>query len=468
VSERTRFADWLEVRAAMQHVVQSSIPLPAETVKLEEALGRTLAEDIPSPIEHPPWDNSAMDGYAVRAEDVRDARADAPVALRILERVPAGGFPREEVGPGQATRIMTGAPIPRGADSVIRIEHTREDDVQVFVLDNQDAGRNVRAAGEDLRRGARALEQGRVLRAGEIGLLATVGCARVPVHRRPRVAILSTGDELAGLDDFDDVLAGRKIANSNSYALAAAVAATGATPVVLGIARDDEASLKEHLEPGFTADALVTTAGASVGDHDLVKDVLEANGFTIDFWRVRMRPGSPISFGWRAVKPEEKPEETTEKGKRGENPEETTEERKSGANPEATAEERKSGRLLVFGLPGNPVSALVTCELFVRPALRRMLGRRDVFPPTLRVRAAERIPSKSGLTHFLRVRLEHGESGEMEARLTGAQGSGLITSMAEADALLVVPEDRSGIEEGEWAWAMRLAPGDEAQEHVGF
>src|SRR5262245_1500614 len=176
----------------MRHVVQSVASLPGETVNLQEALGRTLAADIPSPLQHPPWDNSAVDGYAVRADDVRSARAGAPIALRIIERVPAGAFPQEEVGTGEATRIMTGAPIPRGADSVIRIEHSREDSEHVFVLDSQDAGRNVRPAGEDLRLGALALQKGRVLRAAEVGLLATVGCAQVPVSRRPRVAILST------------------------------------------------------------------------------------------------------------------------------------------------------------------------------------------------------------------------------------------------------------------------------------
>jgi molybdopterin molybdotransferase len=430
-------ADWLDVHTAMRRVVQSVPQLETEQVALADALGRTLAADIVSPIEHPPWDNSAMDGYAARADDVRHARADAPVPLRVLERVAAGQFPQHAIARGEAIRIMTGVPIPQGADSVIRIEHVREEGDLVLVLDGQDAGRNVRARGEDLHCGARVLGRGRLLRAAEIGLLATVGAARVEVARRPRVAVLSTGDELADLDAFDQVLGGRKIANSNAYALAAAIRATGATPVVLGIARDNEASLRQHLATGLAADVLVTTAGASVGDHDLVKDVLHTLGTRLEFWRVRMRPGSPVSFGLHF-------------------------------HDAGTAAGEAKRPVAVFGLPGNPVSALVTCELFVRPALRRMQGRDDVFPPTVRVRAVQPIRSKSGLTHFLRVRVRRGRDGELEAQLTGAQGSGLITSMAEADALLVVPEGIDEVAAGDLAWAVRLAPGDDAQHNIDF
>jgi molybdopterin molybdotransferase len=429
LSRAARPADWLNVRDALERVVQAQHPLESQLVALSESLGRTLAADLVSPIEHPPWDNSAMDGYAVRAADVRAARSEQPVQLQVLERVPAGGFAEHSVGPGQAIRVMTGAPLPAGADCVIRIEHTREAGDAVLILDALDAGRNVRARAEDMARGALVLPRGRLLRAAEIGLLATIGAATVPVVRQPRVAILSTGNELADLDQFDQVLAGRKIANSNAYALAAGVRATGARPVLLGIARDDEASLRDHLARGLDADVLVTTAGASVGDHDLVKDALEQSGLALNFWRVRMRPGSPFSFGHRPA-------------------------------PQGTQQ--------VFGLPGNPVSALVTFELFVRPALRRMLGRRDVYPSTVMVRVGERIISKSGLAHFLRVRLQRADDGRPHAYLTGAQGSGLITSMAEAAALLVVPEERDGLEAGELAWAVRLTPGDDGQTEISF
>ncbi len=429
MSELRRAADWIEIHDAMQRVVDALDPLGSERVPLTQAQQRVLAEEVVSPIDQPPWDNSAMDGYAVLTSDVRSANPETPVRLRVLEHVPAGGFPTIPVAAGEATRIMTGAPLPQGADCVIRIEHTERAGENVLIQNAMDAGRNVRFRGEDMRAGDVVLRPGCLLRPGEIGLLATVGKSDLLVGRRPNVAILSTGDELADLADFAEVIAGRKIANSNAYALAAGVTATGGVPHVLGIAKDDRDSLNEHLERALGADALITTAGASVGDHDLVKDVLEERGFTADFWRVRMRPGSPFSFGFLNA---------------GERP------------------------MPVFGLPGNPVSALVTFEIFVRPALRRLQGRRDLFSPTQRVRVAEDTPSRSGLAHFLRVRLETSADGVVQARLTGAQGSGIITSMAYADALLIVPEDRDGLNAGEEAWAIRLAPGDEAQHTHGF
>jgi len=416
-----RPADWLALPDAVARVLAAIRPLGQETVALEDAVGRVLARDVTSPIFQPPWDNSAMDGFAVRSADVRGATRDDPVVLRVIEKVPAGGFPTAEVTPGTAVRVMTGAPIPKGADSVIRIEHTSERAADhVAILDDTDAGRNVRFRGEDLKRGEVVLRAGRLLRPGEIGVLATVGCARVPVYRRPVIAILSTGDELAEITDMDAIASGRKIANSNSYAIAAAVRNTGAEPRMLGIARDDAASLRAHLEAAAGADILVTTAGASVGDHDLVKDVLEEIGFELDFWRVRIRPGSPFSFG------------------------------------------RLRSGMPVFGLPGNPVSALVTFEIFVRPAIRRMLGRAAVHSPVVRVRVDGDAPSKAGLVHFLRVRLHTGRDGVISAQLTGAQGSGIISSMSEADALLIVPEDRDGLRDGEMAWAVRLVGADEA------
>ncbi|MGH7506540.1 MAG: molybdopterin molybdotransferase MoeA, partial [Longimicrobiales bacterium] len=338
-----RHADWLTVSNAIARILARIQPADAETRSLSDALGRTLARDVVSPIDQPPWDNSAMDGFAVRAADVRGASPDRPARLRVIETVPAGGFPSRSVGPGEATRIMTGAPVPAGADGVIRVEHVREERDVIDVVSDADAGRNVRAKGEDIGAGSVVLERGRTLRAAEIGVLASIGCARIEVHRAPRVAILATGDELVDLDAFDQVLAGRRIVNSNSYALAAATRATGCDPVVLGIARDDETSLREHLAAAASTDVLISTAGASVGEHDLVKHVLDAMGFELAFWRVQMRPGSPFSFG-------ELPRE-------------------------------RGAPLPVFGLPGNPVSALVTFEVLVRPALRKMQGRRAWYTP---------------------------------------------------------------------------------------
>jgi molybdopterin molybdotransferase len=424
-----RDADWVPLREAVTRVLAAVEPLEPESVPLGAGLGRVIAETVVSSIDQPPWDNSAMDGFAVRAADVRDASAERPVVLRVIESIPAGGFPTRSVGVGEATRIMTGAPVPDGADGVVRVEHTRDDGADaaaVTVIDASDAGRNVRFRGEDIARGAVVLEPGRLLRPAEIGVLATVGHARVRVHRRPRVAILSTGDELAALDAFDAVRAGRRIVDSNSHALAAAVLATGAGPVPLGIARDDADHLRERLRGADDADLLLTTAGASVGDHDIVKDVLESLGFELGFWRVRMRPGSPVSFGLLP---------------------------RPGRTP-----------LPVFGLPGNPVSALVTWELLARPAVRRMAGRTAVHTPTHVATLDEDVTSTPRLTHFLRVRLRHDADGTAFARLTGAQGSGIASSMAAADALLVVPEGVHRIRAGETARVMPLTHADRATE----
>lgn len=424
MAESMRQPDWVEVREAMRRIVAAVSPLPLERVRTLDALGRVLGEAIDSPIDQPPWDNSAMDGYAVRAADVRGASRQQPVRLEVVDDVPAGRFASRPLAAGQAIRINTGAPIPDGADGVIRVEHTDAGRDVVVVYDDADAGRNLRARGEDLRVGDRVLAAGRLLRPADLGLLATVGRAEVEVHRAPVVAILSNGDELVDVDEFDEVLAGRRIVNSNSYALAGAVLATGAVPLLLGIARDDDASLREHLEHARGADVLLTTAGASVGEHDRIKDVLEEMGFALEFWRVKMQPGSPASFGWL-------------------------------------------GQTAVFGLPGNPVSALVTFEVLVRPALRRMSGRADVFPAAQRVRSAERIPGRAGLTRFLRATIHAGADGPA-ARLTGPQGSGILTSVSRADALLVMPEEYEGADAGAELRAIPLYPADGTSDSIDF
>ena len=421
-----RAADWVSLTEALDIILPKIRPTGPETIHLDEALQRTLTEAVHSPIDHPPWDNSAMDGYAVRSADVRGATREQPVQLNLIEKVPAGGFPSREVEQHTAIRIMTGAPIPDGADSVIRVEHTESGDADVVIVVNDaDAGRNIRPRGEDVRAGQTVVGKGAVLRPAEIGFLATVGARTVAVSRRPRVAILSTGDELVDLDNFDDVRAGRKIVNSNSYALAAAVRATGGEPVLLGIARDERASLREKLRAATDADMLVTSAGASVGEHDLVKEVLEELGMRTAFWRVRVRPGSPFSFGMM-------------------------------------------GEVPVFGLPGNPVSALVTCELFVKPAIRRALGRPALYSPTLRVRVHEPISTRGTLTHFLRAQLTRAQDGTWLAKLTGPQGSGMISSMVQADGLLVVPEAIHEIERGAEADVIRLDAADHTQSELGF
>jgi molybdopterin molybdotransferase len=418
-----READWLTVREAVEHGLGAMERLEAEEVALHDALGRVLAEDVVSPIHQPPWDNSAMDGYAARAEDVDGASDESPARLTVVDDIPAGGFPSRAIGPGEAAKIMTGAPTPEGADSVVRVEHTDAGDETVAITRDSDAGRNIRRKGEDLAEGETALEAGHTIGPEAMGVLAIVGRARVPVVRRPVVAILSNGDELVDLDAFDQVKAGKKIVNSNSYSLLGAVAAMGCTPKLLGIAKDDPADIRAKLATGLDADVLITTAGAAVGEHDRVKDVLDELGYENEFWRVRMRPGSPASFG-RIPREGRKP-------------------------------------LFIWGLPGNPVSALATFMVLVRPALRRMLGRTRVHNAVFPVQAKERIPSKPNKTHFQRVILDPGDPVPL-ARPTGAQGSGIMTSMTKADALFVVPEGMHGVEPGGRGVAMALGAPDRA------
>ncbi len=416
---------------AIERILDTVAPLDIEEVPLDGALGRILARPIVSTIDQPAWDNSAMDGFAVRGEDVAGASARAPRRFRVTESVPAGEFPTQRVEPGHAIRIMTGAPIPQGADCVVRVEHTRPAGMDhIEIIDDGDTERNIRPKAEDVRRGETVLEPGRALRPGEIGVLAMLGHGVAPVHRRPRVGILATGDELVDVDAFAEVEAGRRIVNSNSYALAASVRAVGGVPVPLGIARDDLESVRARLDGIDALDVLVTTAGASMGEHDLVKEALERIGMRTLFWRVLMRPGSPFSFG---LIPRE------------------------GA-----------ASLPVFGLPGNPVSAVVTFEVLGKPAVRRMCGRAAVHASTRIVRIGERIRSNAGLIRFLRVRLDPDGEGGWSARLTGGQGSGMLTSVARADALLVVPLDAAGYDVGEFAVVLALDPPDPAQATSGF
>jgi molybdopterin molybdotransferase len=403
-------ADWLPVAEARDRILASVPRLPPERRSLHSALGHVLAEDVGSPLDLPPWDNSAMDGFAVRAEDVRGARADAPVELPVSDDVPAGSTPGGPLAPGTAARVTTGAPVPAGADGVIRVEHTDggrgvgSPGGRVRIDSDADAGRNIRMRGEDVRRGALVLRAGTVLRAAEIGLAASLGRSQLLVVRRPVVGIVTSGDELVEVDGFAAVLEGRRIVSSNGPALAAQLAESGMEGRLLGIAADTPASLREHLERARGCDVLLTSAGISVGEHDHVRAVLEEMAVEVDFWRVRMRPGSPLAFG-----------------------------RVAGL-----------GGIPWFGLPGNPVSSMVTFELFVRPALLRMGGHRAVHLPVRDARLAGGAAPAPGLTQFLRVRLERDAEGTWLATPTGPQGSGILSSMAAADALLVVPGDAPG------------------------
>jgi molybdopterin molybdotransferase len=401
------------VREAIDRVVAGVPVLAAEEAPLRDALDRVLAEDVESPITLPARTNSAMDGFAVRAEDVRGATRQAPRRLRVIEEVQAGRLPTRPIGPGEATRVFTGAPLPEGADGVIRQEDTEFSAGTVTVLDDRDAGRNVRFAGEDYRRGDRVLATGALLGPAAIGVLASMARDRVRVLRRARVGILASGDEIADLDRREEILAGRKTASSNSYTLDGLVRRSGAVPVPLGIAADTRESVREHFErAAATSDLIVSTAGVSVGEYDHVRAVLDAMGCRMEVSKVRMRPGSPTSFGVVRGVP-------------------------------------------WIGLPGNPVSTMVCFELFVRPAIRKMQGHLALHRRAVPVVTEEPLRTPGRLTHFLRAVVRETADG-WRARLTGPQGSGILTSMAAANALLIVPEASEEVAAGTTLSALLL------------
>ena len=380
----------LTVEEALEQILSRVAPLGTERVSILSALGRALAEPVVSGRELPPWPNSSMDGYAVRASDT----AVVPRRLPVVGTVTAGAMPTREVRPGEVIRIFTGAPLPGGADAVIPQEDTEAADGHVTLKTTVSAGAYVRPRGEDLRVGDTVLSPGVALGPAEIGLLATLGATQVLVHRRPRVAILSTGNELAELGREP---APGQIPNTNSYSLFAQVLEAGGEPLNLGIAADRLDAIEERLRWGAAADMLLSSAGVSVGDLDLVKTALTRAGAELHLWQVSMRPGKPITFGSVQGRP-------------------------------------------VFGLPGNPVSAMVTFELFVRPALRRLAGFRTTDRLRLRARALAPIPNPGVRRGYLRVTLER-QGGEWGARLTGDQGSAILTSMVRADGLAVVAGD---------------------------
>lgn len=408
-----RAADWLSFRDALERVLHAANPLPTTRVPLLGALGAALSEDVTSTVTLPPWDNSAMDGYAVRGADVAGASPDAPRELEVVGLALPGPPGTRAVERGEAIRIMTGAPVPDGADSVVRVEDTDREErrggrVQVF--DDRDAGGNIRPGGEDMRGGDPVFARGTGLGPGQLSVLSALGLREVPVHRPPEVAIVTSGDELVGPDRHHEVVAGRAIPDTNRTALAAAVQALGGRAHHVGVARDDEDSVRDHVHRGSDKDVLLTVGGASMGEGDLFKRVLDAEGFQLDFWRIRMRPGTPFSMGFL---------------------------------PRAGG-----GRVTVFGIPGNPASAWVTFELLVRPHLLRLAGHRKVHRPLVRARVDTPLRSRKGLTHFPRVSLDRFE-GRWRARSTGPQGSGLVSSLGKADGLAVLDEDRDGLAVGE-------------------
>ncbi len=407
-----RTPDWLTVERAIARVLGGADPLSPLHLSPTSAAGLVLAEDVVATATLPPHDNSAMDGYAVRASDLPGASVETPVSLRVVGHATPGPPIDREVRSGEAIRITTGAPVPPGADSIVRVEDTDREAVDgtVEIHSERDTGRNVRPAGRDLRPGDVVARAGQLLTPGVLGVTVAAATELVVVHPRPHVTILTTGDELAGPDRLDEVRRGDAIADLNGPMLAAAVQAAGGIPRLQPAAPDDLEVLGERLDQARDTDLLITVGGASMGTGDLVKRALDRLGFELDFWRVNMRPGSPFGFG---LLPRE------------------------GGTP-----------LAVCSLPGNPASAFVTFELFARPLIRKLAGRADLHRPTVVALASETLPGNPRLTMFPRVRLETDEAGFPSVRRAGDQSSGLVHSLAQANALAVVPPSDHPVEAG--------------------
>jgi molybdopterin molybdotransferase len=387
----------LTFEEAREGILARVSPLGTESVPLADAPGRVLAGEVRSPWDLPQWDNSAMDGYAVRAGDCR-----GPATLRITGYMAAGGPDAPKVERGCAVKIMTGSPVPEGADAVVPFEEAEERDGNVHVPAPVKPRAHIRFRAEDIPAGTLVVPAGTVLRPPEISMLASFGMARVPVYRKPRVAVLSTGDELVELGDPPGH---GKIVNSNSHALAAAVLEAGGTPILLGIARDNRESLLAKLSEGMSADVLVTSAGVSAGDRDFVRDVLAELGVTPVFWKVLIKPGGPTAFSLK-------------------------------------------GGTAVFALPGNPVSSLITFEVFVRPAIRKMTGDACPVKPAVKAALAGPVSKKAGKTQFFRVTIEAGEEGYV-ARTAGDQNTGILRTLVRADGIAVLPAERTAFAAGE-------------------
>lgn len=399
----------ISVEEARERILSFFSRLEPETRPVLDALGQVLAADVVAPFDIPPLDNTAMDGYAVRAADTTGATEDAPRELRVIGDLAAGYVSEAAVGPGEAVRIMTGAPMPPGADAVVPFEETDEPLREVNerpqkggtvrVLKAANVAANIRFRAEDVRAGNVVIPAGRVVRASEVGVLASMGVSDVTVYRRPVVAILSTGDEIT--EPGQPLLPGR-IYDANAYSVAALVRKYGGTPKLLGIAHDTVEDLTAKIREGMEADMIVTSAGVSRGDFDVVKDVLAREG-AIDFWTVRMKPGKPLAFGaFRA--------------------------------PDGR-------RVPHLGLPGNPVSSMVSFELFGRPAVFTMLGRGDWERPVVRAITRDAVRNTDARRFYARCIVTRGDDGRWYADLTGPQGSGILTSMSAANALTIIPED---------------------------
>jgi molybdopterin molybdotransferase len=391
----------ISLEKALKTILADFQPLGLEKINILDGRGRVIGENIFAPRNIPSSDNSAMDGYAVRHNDTQGATKNKPLQLKIIEDIPAGKFPLKKIKAGEAARIMTGAVIPEGADAVIRQEDTVKDGETVTIYASAEKGENIRFAGEDVKSGELVVKKGSALGPAHIGMLAALGKASVSVYQKPRVAIISTGDELV---DIKTDPAPGKIVNSNSYSLAAQVLECGAIPIILGIVKDKKSNLQKKFKTALHADLIISTGGVSVGDFDFVKNVMGEIGNAMHFWQVAMRPGKPLAFGSIKGVP-------------------------------------------LFGLPGNPVSAMVSFEQFVRPSLLKMQGHKNIFRQTITALCAEEIQKKAGFRHFIRAVVRK-EKDKYIATTTGDQGSGILKSMVIANTLIVMGENETRIKKG--------------------
>jgi molybdopterin molybdotransferase len=391
----------ISVEKALKTILVNFRPLGLEKINILEARKRVIGEDIFAPHNIPSADNSAMDGYAVRHIDTKGATQDKPLQLKIIEDIPAGKVALKKIKKGEAARIMTGAVIPEGADSVIRQEDTKKNGKTVVIYTSAEKGTNIRFAGEDVQKGELVVNKGSALRPADIGMLAALGKAFISVYQKPRVAIMSTGDELVDIET-DPPLG--KIINSNSYSLAAQVLECGGIPIMLGISKDKKIDLQKKFKTALHADVIISSGGVSVGDFDFVKNVMGEIGNAMHFWQVAMRPGKPLAFG--AIE-----------------------------------------GIPLFGLPGNPVSAMVSFEQFVRPSLLKMQGHKKIFRQTAKAVCDQEVQKSAGFKHFIRAVVKK-EKDQYIASTTGAQGSGILKSMVIANALIVMGENETRIKKG--------------------
>lgn len=407
---KRKLQDLLSVEQALENLLANIKPLPTEEIPLRDALGRVLARKIRAQDDIPSFDNSAMDGFAIHAQDVHSANKQNPVALRIVGDISAGSANLEQLKPGSAMRIMTGALLPAGADSIVPVELTTDPGAMaekalpdtVLVTASVQPGAYVRRAGQDVHAGSDVLPKGHRLRPQDIGMLAAVGVPKPSVYRQPKIALLSTGDELI---DVSDALKPGLIRDSNTYSLAAAVEAVGAIPIRLGIAKDDREMVTNLLSQGVKAgvNLIISSAGVSMGAYDFVRSVVQSNGH-LEFWRVNIRPGKPILFGTFKDIP-------------------------------------------ILGLPGNPVSALVTFEIFVRPVIERMSGQPEVMRLNMKARLKHDLQS-DGRESYLRAKVEWA-GDEYKAELVGSQDSGILSSLVKANALIIVPSGVTSLTKGD-------------------